>query len=316
MVSMDSPCDRCSNRPVIYLRYSGQHLCREHFLDLIGRRVRKEVREQGLLAGEQRIGVAVSGGKDSILLLEMLNEMVQPVRKVSIVALTVDEGIKGYRPSSLQIVRDITEKLGVELIIRGYLDMFGMSMDEMVERSELGPCTICGIMRRKALNILAKEANCTVLATGHNLDDMAQTIMMNVLSSDLDRLIRLGPHDKALKGFVRRSMPLRTISEVETYLSAHLLGLPIHGLECPYSNSAKRGQFRDLLLSAEDGTPGTRHSLLKFQKQLSARVPRSNVEISNCERCGEPVFEAGERAICRACVLQRDLEVADEKKTS
>ncbi len=312
---MDSSCDRCSKKPVIYLRYSGQHLCGDHFLDLIGRRIRKEVRDQGLIRGEQRIGVAVSGGKDSILLLDQLKKIVEPIRTVSLVALTVDEGIEGYRPSSLEIVRDHTSKLGIDGQVMSYSDLFGMTLDEMVGVSDMGPCTICGIMRRKCLNMMAKEAGCTVLATGHNLDDMAQTILMNVLSADMDRIFRLGPHKRSLEGFVRRSMPLRTIPETETYLSAHLLGLPIHELECPYSETSKRGHYRDLMMDAEEGTPGSRHSLLKFQKHLSSLIPGSDVMISGCPKCGEPVFGGGEGTLCKACILQGDLEGSFEKET-
>ena len=316
LVSMDPYCDRCRKKPAIYLRYSGQHLCGDHFLDLIRKRIRREVRDQGLIRGEQRIAVAVSGGKDSILLLNQLKEIVEPIRAVSLVALTVDEGIDGYRPSSLDIVRDQTGRLGVESKVMSYGDLFGMTMDEMVEKSDLGPCTICGIMRRKCLNMMAKEAGCTVLATGHNLDDMAQTVLMNVLSADIDRMARLGPHKRSLEGFIKRSMPLRTIPEVETYLSAHLLGLPIHELECPYSKTAKRGHYRDLLMSAEEATPGSRHSLLKFQKQISSLMPGSDGSISKCPECGEPVFVGEGKRLCRACILQGDLEGAHEKETS
>ncbi|MCK5774183.1 MAG: adenine nucleotide alpha hydrolase family protein [Thermoplasmata archaeon] len=313
---MVSSCDRCTKESVIYLRYSGQHLCRDHFLEMIGKRVRKEVRGQGIIRGEQRIAVAVSGGKDSILLLNLLKEIVEPIRAVSLVALTVDEGIDGYRPSSLDIVREQTDRLGVESKVKSYGDLFGMTMDEMVEKSDLGPCTICGIMRRKCLNVMAKDAGCTVLATGHNLDDMAQTILMNVLSADLDRMARLGPHDRSVEGFIRRSMPLRTIPETETYLSAHLLGLPIHELECPYSETAKRGHYRDLMMSAEEVTPGSRHSLLKFQKQLASLISRSDISTSKCPKCGEPVFVGEGKRSCRACTLLGDLEGAHEKETS
>lgn len=302
-------CDKCRKPSIHFIRYSGQHLCGDHFLDLIRRRVKKEMRSQRLLHNGRKIAVAVSGGKDSLLALKLTHEVSSLMKDIELFAITIDEGIEGYRPSSIDITRDVTDELGIELMVRSYEDLFSIPLDDMVERSDMGPCSICGILRRKAMNNAAMDADCNVLVTGHNLDDMAQTVLMNVMQADVGRLSRLGPHLDPLPGFIPRSIPLRTTPETETYLSAVLMGLPIHELECPYSIHAKRGHYRDLLMRAEEETPGTRHSLLRFNDQVSSLIPKENAFTTPCERCGDPVINSGENTVCRACSLLDILEI-------
>lgn len=306
---MSSSCDRCSKEPVIFIRYSGQHLCGEHFLDLLLRRFKKELRSQNTIRKGRKIGVAVSGGKDSLLCLSLLNEITEEYRDVEIAALTIDEGIGGYRPSSLDIIIEYTLENDIELDISSYSELYGMELDDMVKRTGMGPCSVCGILRRNALNRAAAKEGCGVLVTGHNLDDMAQTVLMNVLQADTARMARLGPHRDPIPGLIPRSMPLRTTPESETYLAALLKDLPIHDVQCPYSHTAKRGHYRDLLLKAEEETPGTRHSLIRFQDQISPLIPRESSRIAPCKGCGEPVIDPVDGPLCRACILLKELGV-------
>ncbi len=300
---MPISCDRCKLPSIIFIRYSGQHLCSIHFLDLIRRRVKKEMRFQKVFVRGRRVGIAVSGGKDSLLLLKLVNEVSSKLKAPPPVAITIDEGISGYRQSSVDLVKKVVEGSDIELKILSFIDLYGKTMDELVIASGMGPCSICGILRRKSLNQGAVETGCGILLTGHNLDDTAQTIFMNILQADVNRLARLGPHLDPIDGFIPRAMPLRTTPETETYLSAVLLGLPIHGLECPYSRSAKRGHYRDLILKLEEETPGTRHSLLRFHDQVAPLIPRAKPNTIPCSRCGEPIIENEGEAICRSCSI-------------
>lgn len=306
---MVKSCDRCNESPVVFFRYSGQHLCSEHFLDLLLRRVKKEIRYQQTIRKRDRIGVALSGGKDSMVALKLMNRILASTKGKQLVGITVDEGIEGYRPSSVDISRKICTELDIEFQLTSFRDLFGTDLDDIIARSDLGPCTICGILRRKALNKAASDADVDVLVTGHNLDDMAQTVLMNVMGADVQRLARLGPHLEPIPGFIPRSMPLRTTPETETYLAAVLMDLPIHELECPYSVTAKRGHFRDLLLKAEGETPGTRHSLLRFHEQISPLIPREGAATEPCVKCGEPVVNSVQDPVCKACELLRSLGV-------
>ena len=255
------------------------------------------------------LGIALSGGKDSTVLLRTVQGIVGEIKNLRIVALTVDEGIRRYRPSSMEIAKKEARDLGLEHRISSFDGLFGGTLDSYVDQSELNPCTICGILRRRALNVMANEAECTHLLTGHNLDDMAQTVLMNVLSGDLERLLNLGPHRDPLPGHVPRAMPLRTTPETEVYLLAHLLGVRIHDMECPYSLTAKRGFYRDMLLKAEESTPGTRYALLRFLDQIKERTDRKSAPVGTCPSCGEPMVGSKNGSPCKACLLLRDLGV-------
>ncbi len=276
---------------------------------MIRRRFRKEMRSQKVLVEHEHIAVALSGGKDSVLTLELVNEITREIPQIELTAVTIDEGIDGYRPSSLDIAREQINRLDVNWEVRTFRDLFSMSLDDMLTRTETGPCTVCGILRRKALNQLCRDIGADVLVTGHNLDDTAQTILMNVMQAQPDRLRRLGPHIEPIPGLVPRAMPLRSTPETETYLCAYLMGLPIHQVECPYAIAAKRGIYRDLLLKAEQETPGTRHSLLRFHEKVASFIPVENTDMGRCSICGEmsPLGEG--RTICRACELLSDIGV-------
>jgi uncharacterized protein (TIGR00269 family) len=132
---------------------------------------------------------------------------------------------------------------------------------------------------------------------------------MNIMSADLQRLVRMGPHLVPIHGYIPRGMVLRTTPETETYLSAALLGLPIHDMECPYSVEAQRGMFRDILLKVEGETPGTRHSLLRFHEQISPIIPNSESSSTPCNNCSEPVMNSASGSICKACKLLEDMGV-------
>jgi uncharacterized protein (TIGR00269 family) len=239
----------------------------------------------------------------------LLWEIVRSVKSAKLVALSVDEGISDYRPTSMEIAKGITRDLGIDHDIFSFREDTGHDLDDLVERTNLSPCGICGILRRKALNVLAARNHCDIICTGHNLDDYAQTVMMNVLSADLDRMARLGPHERPLPGFVPRLMPLRSTPENETYLAALLMGLPIHDRECPYSIDVRRARIRDLVLLAEESQPGARHSLLNFQDKVRPLVPRTGSVSGNCGLCGEPIFNDDGGKMCKACRVISDILV-------
>jgi uncharacterized protein (TIGR00269 family) len=137
------------------------------------------------------------------------------------------------------------------------------------------------------------------MATGHNLDDLAQSVLMNVLGSDMDKLFRLGPHKRVIPGLVPRVFPLRTIPEKEVLLHAILTGVPLHDRECPYSEHATRGKYRDVLSRLETQSPGTKHSLLTFHEDLMKLRPEGPGGAANavCSACGEPAAAP----VCKRC---------------
>jgi len=302
-------CSKCSGEAITFIRYSGAHLCRKHFDDFFIRRVRKEIRWQIDLGRSKHIAVAVSGGKDSAAALCSIKKILGPNPAVRITAVTVDEGIQGYRPPNIEAAAELCRRLDLAHEVISFSDIVGIELDEVAElETPLSPCSYCGVWRKKCLNVTANRIGANILVTGHNLDDMAQSIAMNVFNGDVRRLVRMGPHRKIKEGLVPRSMPLRTIPEKETYLWAHINDMKFEDSVCPYSVTAHRGLFRDVVNKIERNTPGTRHRLLASYDEmydcLIGRYPE--VKLKRCDICGEPA--SGE--VCKAC----EMEAAVKKK--
>lgn len=298
-------CSKCSSSAVTYIQYNGTHLCREHFMDYVEQRVMRDIRKQGLPEGV--IAVALSGGKDSLTVLHIMHDVIALHRKRELHAITVDEGIAGYRPQSLEVAARHCEKLDVPHHVISFEETVGMTMDDIAERSsELGECGYCGVFRRQCLNLMAKKIDAAALVMGHNLDDISQSILMNVVNGDMRRMARFAPHERVQPGLVPRLVPLRSITEKECTLYAMLRGLDVLEDECPYAVSAHRGIFRDIIMELEAQRPGTRHSILSsylaIEDCLSEKYPPA--ELLPCERCGEP----SSQPVCRACQLQRQLK--------
>ena len=138
-------CDQCQRDAVTFIRYNGAHLCAEHFMKYVDKRVKKEIRIQADLRSGGTVGVAVSGGKDSMVTLDILYETFRKRRDVEIHCITIDEGIDGYRPPSIDIVRKYCGERDIPLHIRSFEDTVGLTMDEVAPHSgENSPCTYCG----------------------------------------------------------------------------------------------------------------------------------------------------------------------------
>ncbi len=300
---MTKTCSKCSKSAVTFIRYNGTHLCRDHFIRYFEKRVKKDIKKQGRTGDNCKIGIAISGGKDSMVALHVTNDIFSKREKIDIIAITVNEGIKGYRDESINIASENCKKLGIEHYIVSFKDMVGKTMDEIASKhDELGECSYCGVFRRLCLNKKSKELGVDKLVTGHNLDDMAQSILMNFVNGDVKKLARLGPHKKIQPGLIPRMFPLRVIPEKEVALYAILKNMEYHDGECPYSIRAYRGVFRDIVDDLEYRNPGTRHSILNsydsIREMLLDKFPP--VGLNSCRECGEPTSQD----ICKACIFK------------
>jgi len=301
---MSKTCSKCKKPAVTFIRYNGTHLCNDHFIDYFEKRVKKDIKKQGKIENPTRIGVAISGGKDSIVALYILHDIFSKRKDVELVGITVDEGIKNYRDKSIKYAKKICDKLGVKHHIVSFEDVVETTMDKIASKNdELGECSYCGVFRRLCLNTKAKELKINKLATGHNLDDMAQSILMNFSNGDLKKLARLGPHLKVQPGLIPRILPLRTIPEKENTLYALLQNIDFYDGECPYSVRALRGTFRDIVDDLEYKNPGTRHSILNSYDSIKDLLLKKfpPVELNKCDICGEPTSQE----LCKSCLLKK-----------
>ncbi len=293
-------CSRCNKTAVIYQPYSGLHLCEAHFCEHIERKVKKELRRQMVLKPGDRLVVALSGGKDSSALLYMLNKFFSVRTDLELVALAVDEGIRDYRHETLRNARAITSELDIELHIYSFYAEFGFTMDDIVSRGyEQAPCTFCGVLRRRVIERKARELGATKVITAHNLDDVVQTIMINYIRGDIERLRRLRPGHIA--EFVPRIKPLRSIPEKEIAIYAHLAGIPLITAGCPYARLSLRFTVKRMLNEFEMRHPGTKYSVLRGYERLMELLPAVTEQkrLAVCERCGEPSASR----ICKVCEI-------------
>ena len=298
-------CDLCSSDAVTLIEYNGSHLCAEHFMKYVGRRVNKEIRKQIHVKSGDTVAAAVSGGKDSMIMLQFLNEIFGSRPDVTLHAIAIDEGVDGYRPPSIDVVKKYCTEYDIPLSIRSFSE-YGLTMDTIAPvAGNNSPCTYCGVFRRKLMNDEARKINAKFLGTGHNLDDMAQSVMMNFVRGDVERLARLGPHTRVREGLIPRFHPLRMIPEVETLLYAVVSGIPFWDAECPYWTEALRNQYRDIIDDLDLRTPGIKYSILssydEIRPMLYENYPSADVNICGCgESC------VGER--CRACQYEEVLK--------
>jgi uncharacterized protein (TIGR00269 family) len=304
---MGSQCSKCNHPAITFIRYNGTYLCKDHFIQYVTKRVKKELRKQVSIRKNSVLGVAISGGKDSVVTLELIYEFFHKRQDVEFIGISVDEGIQGYRDESLPVAKKHCDALGIGHIIVSFRDLIGKTMDDIMKTKNLpyGACTYCGVFRRYCLNITAKKYHVTHLVTGHNLDDMAQSILMNFINADMEKLARLGPHKKIQPGLIPRMIPLRSIPEKENALFAYLKGYLVHDAICPYSIEASRGNIKDIVYNLESRNPGTRHSILKsydtIKDSLITTFPPT--QLRSCSICNEPTMHE----TCKTCILKEQI---------
>jgi uncharacterized protein (TIGR00269 family) len=256
-----------------------------------------------MLKFNDHIAVAVSGGKDSLTLLNLLVKMEDRFPRSRITAVSVDEGIRGYRDEALDIARKACEKLGVEQFVVSYHDLFGITTDEIAEM-HLGqtPCSYCGVFRRKAINRAAQMIGVTKIATAHNLDDEVQTVLLNMLHGDPWRIVRSGPvlYDPRGK-FLTRIKPLCDIPEKEVVLYAYLNGFDFQSIACPHGNAALRNDIRNFLNQLDQKHPGSKFTLQRTAERLREVLSRTApvAELNECAKCGDPT----PHQLCEACMM-------------
>ncbi|MCL2863536.1 MAG: TIGR00269 family protein [Methanimicrococcus sp.] len=309
---MTIKCRKCSTPSIIYQPYSGLHLCKKHFFEDVERKAKLTVRQRYPVKKNDVIAVALSGGKDSSAVLFLMHKIFGERPDIRIVAITIDEGISGYRDFSIDRAKKMTESLGIEHIVTSFKEEYGKTMDEIVaekkmaenrsgdDKKEAGPCSYCGVLRKQILNKAARDIGATKLAIGHNLDDEAQTIMLNHFRGDVERMVRFSAVNE-LDGFIIRVKPLRKIPEKEVALYAYLHDLPMELTACPHSFGALRKEVRRLLNSFEVNHPGTKYSLVSGYDTMAPLISQALdvAAMSTCQICGEPCSDT----VCQACKM-------------
>lgn len=314
-----SKCSFCSNSAIIHRRHSGQSLCSDCFIKSIEKIFRKTISRYDMITPGCKITVAVSGGKDSMVLLHNLIRFQEKKHKKNeIVVLSVDEGIQNYRSKGIDIVKKFCEKNGLEHQILSFKKEAGFSLDEIVENKnklthDLYACNYCAIVRRRLLNESAKKNGAEILALGHNLTDFAETFLMNILHNRLNLIANqhlIKPSQaEALDYYVKKISPLMKIPEEEILIYAKQVNFDFHDEHCPYrlSDPILRKRVLRFIEKCKLNSPEIEFNLFNAFSAISEVLFDSKEKKSykNCKFCGYPTFNS---TICRYCQLIKDLK--------
>jgi uncharacterized protein (TIGR00269 family) len=296
-------CSFCNKKSIYFRKNEGHHYCEKHLNWTIEKRVRKTIRENNLVDKKDKIAVALSGGKDSSSTLYLLKKIFKSNPNIEIIAITIDQGFGCVTECDAGFASQLCKELGVKHHIFSFKEELGKDVKDLLKKNPKSSyCTICGVLRRYLINKKVRELKCRKVATGHNLDDECQSILMNILKGDMMRLVRVGamPMISNNPKFIPRIKPLINIPEEEVILFAKINKIKYSAQKCPYRQfNALRGETIDYLNKLEKRSSGIKHSLLESALKLKPYVEKQfkSEKIGLCEKCQEPAS----KRICKTC---------------
>ncbi|OLL26536.1 Cytoplasmic tRNA 2-thiolation protein 1 [Neolecta irregularis DAH-3] len=302
--SIKNPCQLCDKRRALLKRpKTSQKLCKECFYHVFETEIHNTIKTSNLFQRDEKIGMGASGGKDSTVLAYVMKKLNDKYNYgVELVLISVDEGIKGYRDDSLETVKRNQIQYDLPLTIVSYKDLYGWSMDDIVAKiGKKNNCTYCGVFRRQALDRAAEMLGCSQILTGHNADDIAETILMNLLRGDASRLHRCT--ELSTSGSLPRSKPFKFTYEKEIVMYAYHKKLDYFSTECIYSPEAFRGTARILIKDLEAIRPSAIIDIIRSGESMRIKEERRYQVLGKCERCGY----ASSGKICKSCMLLEGL---------
>jgi len=301
---------KCGKKAIYERRNEGRAYCKKCFTKFVEKNVKRVIGKNKLIKKDDIVAVGLSGGKDSSLLLFLLKKFF----KNKIFAIMIDEGIGQYRKKSIKKGIELCKNLGVEYKIISFKEYFGFEMCDIIKKlNEKGmkvkPCTFCGVFRRYILNREARKYGATKVAVGINLDDEAESALMNLVRGDIEKFLKLGALPGLIKNkyLVQRIKPLVNLSSEEIYLYNKINKIPFYNKKkCPYAIDSIRLTIRKVLNELEEKYPGTKYQIVSFSEKIRKAALKGigyseakDIEINKCKICKEPTS----REICKACEL-------------
>jgi uncharacterized protein (TIGR00269 family) len=310
-------CSHCKNAVLIKRSYSGETLCKECFEKNIEKNIYKTISKYKMLHPHDKIIVALSGGKDSIsLLYNLIKIQERTYNSKPIIALMVDEGIKGYRTNSIEKAKNFCKIYDIEHKIISFKEEIGYYLDEIISIKKKSidyryACNYCAAFRRRLLNDCAKGLGGTVLALGHNLTDVAETFLMNILYKRFQIIANQYPfkeqNSRIDNYFIRKITPLMRIPEDEIFLYAKIKKFDYYPSHCPYREKDPiiRKRVLDFIQKCKKYSPEIEFNLFNGFLELSKSLYYQDEKINynSCQICGYP---CGNTKICSYCNYLKD----------
>ena len=310
-------CSYCNNSVVIERKYSGESLCPACFEKNIEKNIYKTISKYKMLKPYDKIIVGLSGGKDSFTLLYNLS-MIQKkaYRPKEIIALTIDEGIKDYRDKSVKNAIDFCKELNIEHHIISFKEKVGFTLDEIINIKRKLPdykyaCNYCAVIRRRLLNDKAKELGGTILAMGHNLTDIAETFLMNVLYKRFhliaNQYLFKEPDSRMSQFYIKKITPLMRIPEEEIFLYANIKKFQYYPSHCPYREKDPiiRKRVLDFIQECKKTSSEIEFNLLSGFLELSFILydHKEKKDYYTCQSCGYP---STNKVYCSYCTYLQE----------
>lgn len=277
-------CVKCRGEACVHFRSLKAGFCKEHFLEHFLRQVNRAIKAFRMFTPEEQVFVAVSGGKDSLALWDALLLLGFKAEGIHI-----DIGQGEFSRISKQICQHFAAERGVKLHIFSFPETYGLSIAEVAHRIHYVPCAVCGVLKRHLINVLTKHAGHRTVATGHNLDDEAATLLGNLLGWQEGYLARQHPHLPGREdSFPSRVKPLVRLEEAEIRAYCELRNIEFYEGKCPLSKGATSSIYKQVLHILEEKMPGTkRRFLFRFWKKEQTRfISPVSYKLKKCEKCG------------------------------
>lgn len=279
-------CRTCRGPAIIDLPRHNANFCAEHFMQLCRRQTVKAIEDFDMIARSDRVLVAVSGGKDSLAVWDLLLELGYDAH-----GLYIGLGIGEYSESSRRYAEDFAKSRNLLLHVVSVPDEHGFDIPTAAKATGRVPCSACGMSKRHIFDQIAREKGYDVLVTGHNLDDEAAVLYGNVLRWDIDYLARQLPVLPARNGFPKKVKPLIRLTEREMAAWCIIRGIDYIVEECPLAAGNRHLHYKDSLNSMEENSPGSKATFylgfLERMAPLLSSTARASVEtLKICSRCG------------------------------
>ncbi|KAF8511202.1 hypothetical protein JB92DRAFT_3083530 [Gautieria morchelliformis] len=300
-------CGLCKQATAILKRpKTGQQICKPCFFEVFETEVHNTITSAKLFKPGERVAIGASGGKDSTVLAHVMKTLNDRYHYgLHLFLLSIDEGITGYRDDSLETVKRNQIQYDLPLKILSYDELYGWTMDAIVEQiGKKNNCTFCGVFRRQALDRGAAMLDVDHIVTGHNADDIAETVLMNIMRGDIARLGRCTLICTQGEDTIKRSKPFKYAYEKEIVMYAYFKKLDYFSTECIYSPDAYRGHARTFLKDLEAARPSAIIDIIHSGEAFEVAQEVKLKPQQNCKRCGY----MSSNELCKACALLESLE--------